>query len=122
MPNLRMDKALDFDPNRLSAQVHGKAVEHLFVSQEIHTVGDVILPAVPGASNAIAVEFSSRDGATLVSTHAVDCVELLRGAKDGDDAARDEQFATLADFPVNNSAYLVPSHQLIQFLLHRCGE
>ena len=112
-----MPHPLDFDPNRLSAYFYAKAIEHLFLGQKIHAVRDVVLPTVPRTRDAVMVEFSLRDGTALVSAHAVDSEELLCSAKDGDDAARDEQLATLADFPVNNFPSLVPSHRLIQFLI-----
>ena len=97
MPNSRFGlgrvliaELCDFDPELVATLLDWEAVEHLFLREQIDAVGDVVLPAVPWACDAVVVELTLRDRTTLMSTHAVDGIELFRCAKDRDDATFDQ--------------------------------
>ncbi len=67
-----MPKLLDIDPHAAIAHFNWEAIEHFMAGQQILAIGDVVLPTVPGAGDALAVELPLGDGTSLVGAHAID--------------------------------------------------
>lgn len=86
-------KLLNIDPHSTIAQFNREALEHVLAGQQISAIGDIVLPAVPGAGDALVVELSLGDGASLVGAHSIDGMQPLRVAKQSHDARVDDEFA-----------------------------
>lgn len=67
-----MPKLLDINPHGTTAQFNREALEHVLASQQILAIGDIVLPTVPRAGDALVVELSLGDGASLVGAHSID--------------------------------------------------
>lgn len=88
-----MPKLLNIDPYGIIAQFNREAFEHLLAGQQILAIGDVVLPTVPGAGDALAIELPLGDGASLVGAHSIDGMQPLSAAKQSHDTCVDDEFA-----------------------------
>jgi hypothetical protein len=79
--------------------------------------GDVILPAVPGAGNSIALEFAFTQWASVMKTYAIDCKELTVNMGHGNGNSVHVELADLArrNFVSFRRALKWHSGQLLQY-------
>lgn len=104
-----MPKLLDIDPHGSIAQFDREALEHVMAGQQILAIADVVLPAVPRAGDALVVELSLGDGASLVGAHSIDGMQSLCVAEQRHHAGIDDELAAAVCGDVGRLTDVVPS-------------
>jgi hypothetical protein len=61
----------DIHPDLFTPNFDWKAVEHFFAGQQVLTVAQIILPTMPGAGDALAIQETLANRSTLMRTDAV---------------------------------------------------